>query len=90
MSIDKIAELKGIPTKDNLLKILNEQQAVVTFTKLNGDQRVMTCNKSLNIIPKENHPKSNPKAHDTNITVWDMNAKGWRSFVYDRVQKVEQ
>ena len=82
--------LKGIPTKDNLLKILNEQQAVVTFTKLNGDQRVMTCTKSLNIIPKENHPKSNPKAHDTNITVWDMNAKGWRSFVYDRVQKVEQ
>ena len=56
MSIDKIAELKGIPTKDNLLKILNEQQAVVTFTKLNGDQRVMTCTKSLNIIPKENHP----------------------------------
>ena len=90
MSIDKIAELKGIPTKDNLLKILNEQQAVVTFTKLNGDQRVMTCTKSLNIIPKENHPKSNTKAHDTNITVWDMNAKGWRSFVYDRVQKVEQ
>ena len=54
MSIDKIAELKGIPTKDNLLKILNEQQAVVTFTKLNGDQRVMTCTKSLNIIPKIN------------------------------------
>ena len=43
MSLDQIAELKGIPTKDNLLKLLKEKQAVVTFTKLNGDQRVMTC-----------------------------------------------
>ena len=33
MSIDKIAELKGIPTKDQLLKLLSESTATVTFNK---------------------------------------------------------
>ena len=88
MSIDKIAELKGIPTKDTLLKILSEQTAVVTFNKLNGDERVMTCTKDTRVIPEEHHPKTTKEAHDKNITVWDTNAKGWRSFVYDRVRKV--
>ena len=48
----------------------------------------MTCTKDLKVIPKENHPKTTKEAHEKNITVWDMNAKGWRSFVYDRVRKV--
>ena len=89
MSLDEIEKLKGIPTKDELLKMLSEKTAVVTFNKLNGDERVMTCTKDLNVIPKENHPKATKEAHDKNITVWDTNAKGWRSFVYDRVRKVE-
>ena len=89
MSLDEIAKLEGIPTKDELLKMLSEKTAVVTFNKLNGDERVMTCTKDLNVIPKENHPKTTKEAHDKNITVWDTNAKGWRSFVYDRVRKVE-
>ena len=88
MSLDEIAKLKGIPTKDELLKMLSEKTAVVTFNKLNGDERVMTCTKDLNVIPKENHPKTTKEAHEKNITVWDTNAKGWRSFVYDRVRKV--
>ena len=88
MSIDKIAELKGIPTKDQLLKLLSESTATVTFNKLNGDERVMTCTKDLKVIPTENHPKTTKEAHEKNITVWDTNAKGWRSFVYDRVRKV--
>ena len=47
MSIDKIAELKGIPTKDTLLKLLSEPTATETFNKLDGDERVMTCTKDL-------------------------------------------
>ena len=48
----------------------------------------MTSTKDLKVIPKENHPKTTKEAHEKNITVWDTNAKGWRSFVYDRVRKV--
>ena len=89
MSLDEIAKLKGIPTKDELLKMLSEKTAVVTFNKLNGDERVMTCTKDLRVIPEANHPKTTKEAHEKNITVWDTNAKGYRSFVYDRVRKVE-
>ena len=48
----------------------------------------MTCTKDTRVIPEEHHPKTTKEAHEKNITVWDTNAKGWRSFVYDRVRKV--
>ena len=40
-------------------------------------------------IPEESRPKTNSEPKKGTITVWDMNAKGWRSFKYDRVTKVE-
>ena len=49
----------------------------------------MTCTKDFNVIPKENHPKTEKQPTKGNITVWDVNAKGWRSFVYERVTKVQ-
>ena len=86
---DKIAEMKGIPTFDDLSKKLKESVAVVTFKKLDGDERTMTCTKDFNVIPKENHPKTEKQPPKGNITVWDVNAKGCRSFVYERVTKVQ-
>ena len=87
---ERIARMKGIPTKEGLLKMLQEGTYTVTFKKLNGDERVMTCTKSFDIIPKEHQPKTNKETKPENITVWDTNANGWRSFVYDRVSKVEE
>tara|TARA_B100001964_G_scaffold153567_1_gene168903 strand:+ start:76 stop:360 length:285 start_codon:yes stop_codon:yes gene_type:complete len=86
---ETIAEMKGIPTQDDLIDALKEKTAVVTFLKLDGDERIMTCTKSLKIIPEESHPKTDKKVKEGNVNVWDLNAKGWRSFKYDRVQKVE-
>jgi hypothetical protein len=86
---DKIAELKGIPTVEELNKQLKESTLVVTFNKLDGDERVMTCTKSYDIIPEENRPKTEKEPPKGNVTVWDINAKGWRSFKYDRVTKVQ-
>ena len=86
---ETIADMKGIPTQDVLIKTLQEKTAIVTFLKLDGDERIMTCTKSLKIIPEANHPKTDKKAKEGNVNVWDLNAKGWRSFKYDRVKKVE-
>ena len=86
---ETIAEMKGIPTQDDLIDALKEKTAVVTFLKLDGDERIMTCTKSLKIIPEEKQPKTDKKVKEGNVNVWDLNAKGWRSFKYDRVQKVE-
>lgn len=85
-----IAEQKGIPTQSELNLMLREQTLVVTFLKLDGDQRVMTCTKSFDVIPEDMRPKTDKEPKEGNVTVWDINAKGWRSFRYDRVQKVEK
>jgi len=86
---EKVAELKGIPTQDDLNKSLREGILIVTFNKLNGDERVMTCTKNLKSIPEESRPKTDKEPPKGNVNVWDINAKGWRSFKYDRVTKVE-
>lgn len=86
---DTVAEMKGIPTQTELLEKLRNETLVVTFNKLNGDERVMTCTKSFDVIPEEHKPKTDKEPKEGNVTVWDTNAKGWRSFRYDRVTKVE-
>jgi len=84
-----VADKKGIPTEEELNTMLKETVLVVTFNKLDGAERVMTCTKSFDIIPEEHKPKTDKKPPAGNVTVWDINAKGWRSFKYDRVTKVE-
>ena len=39
---DTVAELKEIPTKEDLKHLLDHNVVTVDFTKLNGDKRVMT------------------------------------------------
>ena len=91
MDIQKeIAELKGIPVQEELNKLLREDIYTVTFLKLDGDERVMTCTKSFDVIPEEHKPKTDKEPKQGTITVWDINAKGWRSFRYDRVKKFEK
>ena len=85
----KVAELKGIPTLDELNNQLRESVLVVTFNKLDGDERIMTCTKKFELIPESSRPKTDKEPPKGNVTVWDLNAKGWRSFNYDRVTKVE-
>jgi len=87
---DWIAVAKGIPTQEELLEQLKKDTLVVTFNKLDGDERIMTCTKSFDIIPKEAQPKTDKATKEGNVTVWDTTAKGWRSFKYDRVTKVEE
>ena len=87
---DQIAALKGIPTEEDLVRLLKEKTLTVTFLKLDGDQRVMTCTKVLESIPEESRPKTEKDTKPGTINVWDLNANGWRSFRYDRVQKVEE
>ena len=85
----KMASLKKIPTEKDLTNLLREGIMTVTFKKLDGDERIMTCTKSAKIIPEEDLPKTNKEPKQGTVTVWDVNAKGWRSFRYDRVTKVE-
>ena len=89
-----VAALKGIPTKPDLKHLLEQNVVVVDFTKLNGDKRVMTCTLREDIKPRATKDdtmsqKAVREVSDAVVSVWDVNAKGWRSFRYDRINAVD-
>ena len=85
-----IAEIKNIPKKEVLEQNLRNGIFIITFKKLDGDERKMTCTKRTDIIPKDKLPKTEGKKNDKTIRVWDTNALDWRSFRYDRIISVEE
>ena len=84
---DKILE------KAELLQSLQNGVVEVTFDKLNGEERVMTCTLQADLLPetKRGEPLSETEKKNIkseNIVVWDVKAQAWRSFRYDRVKAI--
>ena len=91
---ETIANLKGIPTKADLKKLLEQNVLTVDFLKLDGDKRVMTCTLREDIKPAATKTdamstKKVREISDAVVSVWDVNAQGWRSFRYDRINSVD-
>ena len=91
---DTVAELKGIPTREELMELLQKEVAIVTFKKLNGDERVMPCTLIPQFLPpaKKDDAITQKKVREISdkvCAVWAVEAKGFRSFRYDRVTNVE-
>lgn len=84
-------------TKDELVEKLQQEVVQLKFTKADGSVRHMVCTKNIIHIPEEFHPKTdkvvkldengNPIETDL-VTVWDMEAKGWRSFNFGKVIEI--
>jgi len=76
-----------------LKKQLHERKVVVTFKKVNGDMRVMTCTTNPDLIPPSAWPQGkvtlSEQAQERSIRVYDLTAQGWRSFVFANVTAVE-
>ena len=88
---DKVAEIKGIPTRDELMSRLENEILEVTFLKINGDKRIMTCTLKDDIKPKatKKDPMSQKAVRtvsDKVCSVWDINAKGFRVFNHNTTQ----
>ena len=88
-----VAALKGIPTKADLKNMLSQNVVVVDFTKLDGDRRIMTCTLRDDMKPRATKDdamsqKAVREVSDAVVGVWDVNARGWRSFRYDRINSV--
>jgi hypothetical protein len=89
-----IADQKGIPTKEELLKMLKTNIVEVTFTKLDGDERVMPCTLREDLLPpaKKDDPLTQKKVREISdkvVAVWAIESKGFRSFRYDRIKSVK-
>jgi hypothetical protein len=69
--------------KDDLRVILRKGTSVVTFTKKDGSERVMTCTLDSDLMPKfdpkETNGETKPRPEDpNNIVVWDLEKEGFR------------
>lgn len=79
-------------TREGLVDMLRHNIVTVTFTKVNGDERVMKCTLRSELIP--NAPTQNgelvveQKQTSNNVSVWDVDASGWRSFRVASVKSI--
>ena len=73
-----------------LTGMLRITPVTVTFTKKDGTERVMNCTLQSELLPpvelKEN--KVERKKSENTIAVYDLDAKGWRSFTLKSVTHV--
>jgi hypothetical protein len=87
---DKMTEQQ----REQIKRRLHEGEVVVTFTKVNGDKRVMTCTLQESVLPsaKKDDTMSQKKVREINpevCSVWDVNANGWRAFRWENVVEIQ-
>ena len=76
-------------TKESIRKLAQDGVITVTFTKVDGSERVMKCTLNKMHLPEqqdleEASTKDNPKV----LAVWDVEKSAWRSFRIDSVKEV--
>lgn len=72
-------------------EILRERELIITFTKKDGTERVMRCTLDPNKLPaQEIKEDTTPrKQSDATMSVFDLDAQGWRSFTKKSVSCVD-
>lgn len=74
-------------SREQALADLHESVCRVTFTKLDGTERVMLATLKEDMLPpRQGDASPTPTLRDRNlIAVWDVEKGDWRSFYPDRV-----
>ena len=74
-------------TKAEITEILKKGECEVVFTKKNGEERQMVCTLHPDYLPvqEEGEGGSKKPPNDDVVTVWDVEAEGWRSFRIDSI-----
>ena len=91
---DTVAALKGIPTREELQKLLVEEVVYITFKKLDGAERKMQSTLIPSMLPPAQRDDKLSQTKIRNLeekvfVVWCVDRSAWRSFRYDRVTAVE-
>jgi hypothetical protein len=70
--------------------VLTVQPATITFTKKDGTERVMNCTLRGDMLPvvEIKEDKAPRKQNDSILSVYDLDAQGWRSFTINTVKRV--
>ena len=74
------------PNREFILQSLYEGVVTVKFTKKDGTERDMKCTLQESYIsPYEKKTDREKVVNENNISVWDVESQGWRSFRVDSV-----
>jgi len=79
--------MNDIRSKSGMVNSLKEGVCEVTFNKVNGDLRVMSCTLDMIFVPESFLPKGNGNVSELVISVWDVKSQGWRSFRPENVSE---
>lgn len=84
IAIDKTEQEKIIE------QLKGDSPLTVTFTKAStGEERVMTCTLNESYLPpRDSDKQSDTSKSTTSLSVWDVNANGWRAFRWENVTNV--
>lgn len=77
--------------REDLKNSLRAKVGTVTFTKQNGDERIMRCTLQESVLPAQTDLEESiqKKALTDSLAVWDLEKNAWRSFRYDSVISVK-
>jgi hypothetical protein len=77
--------------KEWLKGVLQNEGAIITFTKKDGTERILKATLNPSVIPEEHTPKGTGierKKSEDSIAVFDIENNGWRSFRYDSIKQI--
>lgn len=88
-----MAQTFSLEDREYLLEQLRLGVVEVDFTKVNGESRTMRCTLRGDLLPQETKPtvdtlKADKPVNENVIPVYDLDAKGWRSFRIDSLKSV--
>ena len=73
--------------RDILIKNLQKKVMKITFTKVNGEERIMDCTLQEHMVPPTKY--TNRKQNEEVLPVFDINKGEWRSFRMDSITNIE-
>lgn len=76
---------------ERLKEIMRKQDITITFTKKDGTERVMRCTLDPNKLPVQENTNTNStrKISTETMSVFDLDAQGWRSFTKKTVKSID-
>lgn len=75
--------------REQMLDLLQENVCAVTFTKVDGEQRIMPCTLAPALLPKvEKEPTVVRPQNVEVISAWCTDKEGWRSFRVANVHSI--
>jgi WYL_2, Sm-like SH3 beta-barrel fold len=79
-------------TKNNVVHMLQNNVVTVKFTKVSGEERTMRCTLLPEYMPTPatsgGKTLLQEDAMPNNVSVWDVDSGGWRSFRVDSVKSI--